>query len=126
MPSFCNCGCGGDEYICQSCGQIFCESRRRSTWMIVPGKTISGNVCSSCVSRKKEPVLKRTIKELKEHACGFISEEELEYVVAEKRLQPCLVRCGGGRFVTPAQDVKHFIDIIEKDGRDYVRDVSLQ
>jgi hypothetical protein len=53
-----------------------------------------------------------------------------------------LIRCGNGRFLTPAQNCKHFIDIIERDykaleakhggvlaaaqaGADYVRDVSV-
>lgn len=35
----------------------------------------------------------------------------------ETRLTMLLVRCGGGRFLTPAQDVKHFIGIIEQNQR---------
>jgi len=56
---------------------------------------------------------------------GFVTDLDMPAVVAEDRLYPCLVRCGGGRFKCPAQNVKHFVDIIEADGRDYVRDVSL-
>lgn len=73
--------------------------------------------------------MERTIIELKARAYGFISSEELDMVVVENRLHPCLVRCGGGRFVAPAQDVKHFIAIIERDTHDqsdYIRDISLQ
>ena len=58
---------------------------------------------------------------------GFItSAEDLEKLIAEDRLQPVMVRCGSGRFVCPAQDVKHFTAIINKDGSDYVRDWSVQ
>ena len=56
---------------------------------------------------------------------GFITEEELPRVIAEDRLYPCLIRCGGGRLSCPAQDVRHFIKIIETEGSDYIRDVSL-
>ena len=66
-----------------------------------------------------------TIAELRENKGGFIQEADLPDVVKENRLQPCLVRCGGGRFSCPAQDAKHFIDIIGASGKDYVRDVCL-
>lgn len=57
---------------------------------------------------------------------GFITSEDLPAVIAEDRLYPCLIRCGGGRLSCPAQDVDHFIAIIEAEGSDYIRDVSLQ
>lgn len=56
---------------------------------------------------------------------GFITEEELPEVIKENRLQEILVRCGNGRFIAPAQDIKHFIDIIERDKQDYIRDVCI-
>lgn len=57
---------------------------------------------------------------------GFLVEhKDEELLIQEDRLQPVLVRCGGGRFSCPAQDLKHFIDIINKEGSDYVRDVSV-
>jgi hypothetical protein len=56
---------------------------------------------------------------------GFITEKDFSKVAAENRLQPCLVRCCGGRFIAPAQDVEHFIKLIGKDGSEYVRDVSI-
>ena len=65
------------------------------------------------------------IEELKQKRMGFIKETELPLVVKENRMQMMLVRCGSGRFVCPAQDVKHFIDIIEREKSDYVRDVSI-
>jgi len=64
---------------------------------------------------------------------GFLTEEDVAAIAEDPatRLQLLLVRCGGGRFLAPAQDVKHFIDIIERDYNtapgvgDYVRDVSI-
>ena len=58
---------------------------------------------------------------------GFVGPQMLAIVAGdnETRLTLLLVRCGGGRFMAPAQDVQHFMDIIKADGRDYVRDVSL-
>ena len=66
------------------------------------------------------------IKKALDEEYGFISAEMLPDIIEENRLHPCLVRCGGGRFVCPAQDVQHFVDIITRDKKDYVRDVSLQ
>ena len=57
---------------------------------------------------------------------GFITcQEDENKLIAENRLQPVLIRCGGGRFSCPIQDVKHFVDIINKEGSDYVRDISV-
>ena len=57
---------------------------------------------------------------------GFItSPKDEEELIKEDRLQMVLVRCGSGRFTCPVQDVKHFCSIINDDGRDYVRDVSV-
>lgn len=58
---------------------------------------------------------------------GFLLDHEIEMVAADPRtrLQLLLVRCGCGRFLAPAQDVAHYISIIERDGVDYVRDVSI-
>ena len=66
------------------------------------------------------------IEKIIENEWGFISVDMLDKVIEENRLHPCIVRCGNGRFVCPAQDVSHFIKIIERDGTDYIRDVSLQ
>lgn len=57
---------------------------------------------------------------------GFITDAELPEVVKENRMQLLLVRCGCGRFLVPAQDTKHFIDIIKREGTDYIRDVSIK
>lgn len=46
-------------------------------------------------------------------------------MIKDYRLILVLVRCGGGRFLTPMQDAKKFINIIVKEGSDYIRDVSL-
>jgi len=57
--------------------------------------------------------------------CNFIKEADLPGIIQENRLQMVLVRCGNGRFICPAQDVAHFIAIIEKEKSDFVRDASL-
>jgi len=57
---------------------------------------------------------------------GFLSRACVEALARDPRyrLTQVLVRCGAGRFVCAAQDVLHFVTIIEADGRDYVRDLS--
>ena len=57
---------------------------------------------------------------------GFITDVELSALAADPgtRLQPCLVRCCCGRFSAPAQDVAHFIKLVEQGG-EHVRDVSV-
>lgn len=56
---------------------------------------------------------------------GFLTMADLRVIAKEDRLKLILVRCGNGRFLAPAQDVQNFIDIITRDGKDYVRDISL-
>jgi hypothetical protein len=56
---------------------------------------------------------------------GFLSMADLRVVAKHDRLKMLLVRCGMGRFLAPAQDIKHFVDIIHRDRKDYVRDISL-
>ena len=68
-------------------------------------------------------------------------EEDLESVVTINRMMPVLVKCNMCRFTTPAQNVKHMVDIIEQhakfmeekhgkrailiEGCDYVRSVEI-
>lgn len=77
----------------------------------------------------------QTVIEKALHNCGFMTAPELRALTADPghRLDPILVRTGGGRFEAPAQDVSHFIAIIEQHARrtdanhpdrDYIRDVS--
>ncbi len=81
-----------------------------------------------------------TMRIAREHACGFLTEAQVAAIAAdpETSLTLLLVRCGGGRFLAPADQVQHFIDIIEQHAEyvsyrtdrttkmsDYVRDVSL-
>ena len=73
----------------------------------------------------KKAVLMISIADQINSHYGFIQDTDLDKVIAEDRLYPCLIRCGGGRLSCPAQDVSHFIAIIEKEGSDYIRDVSL-
>lgn len=66
---------------------------------------------------------------------GFLRLHQIEAIAndPDTRLTTILVRCGGGRFFAPAQDVIHFIAIIEAhykanpadEHADYVRDCSL-
>jgi hypothetical protein len=60
------------------------------------------------------------------NAYGFLTDTDVEKLMqnVNLRLLQCLVRCNGMRVVTPLQDVAHLITIIEKEGSDYVRDVS--
>jgi len=58
---------------------------------------------------------------------GFLTcPEDEAALLHEDHLQPVLVRCGNGRFVCPIQDLSHFREIINKDGRDYIRDIAVQ
>ena len=66
------------------------------------------------------------IAQLKARNGGFIRLDELPEIIRERPLHPCLIRCGMGRFSCPEQDVQHFVDIITRDGADYIRDISLQ
>ena len=77
--------------------------------------------------------LNRVLSKVKANG-GFLTATDLEIIAHHDRLRMVLVRCGNGRFLTPAQDAKHFMDIIKRDaeshgptdvGSDYVRDVSL-
>jgi hypothetical protein len=67
------------------------------------------------------------IQRAQRERAGFLSEDDVAKIAADPttRLTPLLVRCGGGRFTCPAQDVKHFIAIIERTDMDCVRDVSI-
>jgi hypothetical protein len=68
--------------------------------------------------------LNRVLSVAKERG-GFLDNLGIETIAREDRLRLLLVRCGNGRFLAPAQDVKHFIAIIERDNQDYIRDVAL-
>jgi hypothetical protein len=78
----------------------------------------------------------KVIEGAKRERYGFLTKADVEIIAASPayRLTPCLVRCGCGRFTCAAQDVEHFIGIINRDYEaqtvnkfesDYVRDVSL-
>jgi hypothetical protein len=58
---------------------------------------------------------------------GFVSEAEVKIIATDPAYNRTLllVRCGGCRFTADARAVLRLIDIIERDGRDYVRDVCL-
>jgi len=67
----------------------------------------------------------KTMRQLRAENHGFIKNDaDLAAIVSLNRFQQILVRCGNGRFLCPAQDVKHFTGIIDKSEEDYVRDIS--
>lgn len=66
------------------------------------------------------------INKIRNEQHGFMTFEDLDILIEQNRLCPVLVRCGNGRFVAPAQDVKTFVDIICNEGSTYIRDLSLQ
>jgi hypothetical protein len=45
---------------------------------------------------------------------GFLTMDDVKDIIAFDRLMLLLVRCGNGRFLTPAQNVEWFCNIIEK------------
>ena len=64
-------------------------------------------------------------KRIQKETFGFISSpDDLKKVIAENPNYKLLVRCGGGRFVVNADQADHFMEIIRKEGSDYVRDLS--
>jgi uncharacterized protein (DUF1786 family) len=66
---------------------------------------------------------------------GYLKDTDVAVIAADPntRLELLLVRCGNGRFLAPAQDVAHFVAIIEEHANrydiktpgDYIRDVSI-
>jgi len=56
---------------------------------------------------------------------GFLTMNDLAVIAKEDRLKMILVRMGNSRFLAHAQDVKWLVEIVQRDGKDYVRDISL-
>lgn len=56
---------------------------------------------------------------------GFLTMNDLRVIAKEDRLKMILVRMGNSRFLAHAQDVKWLVEIVQRDGKDYVRDISL-
>ena len=56
---------------------------------------------------------------------GFVTPAELVEIAAEEPFRKVLVRCSCGLFVAGARDAQAFIEIINKSGVQYVRDVTL-
>jgi hypothetical protein len=81
----------------------------------------------------------KTVADRIEKRCGYVIEEDLPAIIAYDRLKLLLVRCGNGRFLCAAQDVAHFVALIEEHSdlhkektgyhfgpnTDYVRDISI-
>ena len=56
---------------------------------------------------------------------GFLTMRQVKEIIKIDPHMQVLVRCGNGRFTTSVMNVEHFVNIINAEGRDYVRDVSL-
>lgn len=56
---------------------------------------------------------------------GFVAADDLPGIIAVDNTAQLLVRCGNGRFLTAADSIEHFVQIITRDKYDYVRDISL-
>jgi len=56
---------------------------------------------------------------------GFVTSAELAEIADKEPFLRVLVRCSCGRFVAGARDARTFIKIINKSGKQYVRDVTL-
>lgn len=73
----------------------------------------------------KNPTLARKL----ESQCWFITDADVDGLIAIDRHMLVLVRCNASRFLCPVDCVKHLCGIIDKsdfeNGGDYVRDVSL-
>ncbi|MDP6526520.1 MAG: hypothetical protein QGH15_20090, partial [Kiritimatiellia bacterium] len=81
---------------------------------------------AECSKQENHPA--ETIADVKAYADRneqFLCDHHVAILAKHERgrLVPVLVRCNGGRFTCPAQDAKHFIDIIED--HDHIRSVSL-
>ena len=56
---------------------------------------------------------------------GFLQSQDVDALLSIDRFIMVLVRCGAGRFLTPIQDLKHFIEVVQASKKDYIRDVCL-
>lgn len=56
---------------------------------------------------------------------GFLTAFDVQALARMDRLRQVLVRCGACRFTISADSFDHIAGIIERDGTDYIRDVSL-
>jgi hypothetical protein len=56
---------------------------------------------------------------------GCLTMENIKELAKDFPTHMLLVRCGNGRFVTAADSVEHFCEVVGKSKQDYVRDVSL-
>lgn len=70
-------------------------------------------------------VLENTLRRVRDDQGGFLRDFDIAILMQHDRLRQLLVRCGACRFIAAAQDVDHIIGIIERDGADHIRDISL-
>lgn len=88
--------------------------------------------CPACKGRTDTPAPSHfdphaLVARVHRERMGFLTTEDVAALAGHdrSRLWPVLVRCGGCRFTAPAQDIQHLIDILTREGSDYVRDVAL-
>mgnify|MGYP001095597840 CR=1 FL=1 len=51
------CECGGDTYLCQGCGRIFCGREFQPTWTLMMNQDLQiffGNLCPLCKVQLKQ------------------------------------------------------------------------
>ena len=56
---------------------------------------------------------------------GFLTGDDVQALARIDRLRQVLVRCGACRFIISVDSFDHMAGIIDRDGADYIRDVSL-
>ena len=60
-----------------------------------------------------------------DHQHGCLTMENIKELAKDFPTHMILVRCGNGRFVTAADSVEHFCEVVRKSSEDYIRDISL-
>jgi hypothetical protein len=53
------------------------------------------------------------------------SEDQIDELEKIDRFMLVMVRCNAGRFVCPIQDLRHFRNIIQEHGGEWIRDMSV-
>jgi hypothetical protein len=56
---------------------------------------------------------------------GFLTGDDVKALASGDRLRQVLVRCGACRFIISADSFEHMAGIIDREGTDYIRDISL-
>jgi len=65
------------------------------------------------------------IEKIRTEQHGYVTAGDVPELVKHDRFTKCLVKTSMGRFTCSAQDVKHFVDMVDGHEHDYVRDVQI-